>query len=124
MIELTDLMLTTAGVGFFLSLLPAIRDSFRGRTSITLVASVPTFVLLLLTAAAVFMLGQVFAASTTLLTASAWAFLAFRRYIEGEESIADAPPRRYSTSWLAARRTRAYEDLLKAEEACDAANSR
>lgn len=89
MIELTDLMLTTAGVGFFLSLLPAIRDSFRGRTSITLVSSVPTFALLLLTAAAVFMLGQVFAASTTLMTASAWAFLAFRRYVEEETNEAD-----------------------------------
>ncbi len=82
MIETTDLMLTTAGVGFFLSLLPAIRDSFRGRTTITLWASVPTFALLLLTAAAVFMLGQVFAGSTTLLTASAWSFLAFRRFVE------------------------------------------
>lgn len=83
-------MLTTAGVGFFLSLLPAIRDSFRGRTSITLVASVPTFVLLLLTAAAVFMLGQVFAAVTTLFTSSAWAFLAFRRLVEEETNEADS----------------------------------
>ncbi len=77
-------MLTTAGVGFFLSLLPAIRDSFRGRTSITLVTSVSTFAMLMLTAAAVLMLGQVFAAGTTLLTATAWAFLAFSRYLEEE----------------------------------------
>ncbi len=82
MIELTDLMLTVAGVGFFVSLLPAIRDSFRGRTSITLWASVPTAALLVLTATAVFMLGQVFAGGTTLLTATAWAFLAGRRWVE------------------------------------------
>lgn len=91
MIELTDLMLTVSGIGFFLSLLPAIRDSFRGRTTITLLASVPTAALLVLTATAVFMLGQVFAGWTTLLTATAWAFLAFRRWGEEDEFDMSVP---------------------------------
>ena len=82
MIETTDLMLTVAGVGFFLSLLPAIRDSFKGRTSITLMTSVPTFAFLVLTAAAVLMLDQHYAGGTTLATAAAWSFLALRRFTE------------------------------------------
>jgi K+ transporter len=83
MIELTDVLLTISSVGFTLSLLPAIRDSLRGRTTITLLSSVPTALLLCLTAAALFMLGQVISPAVTLLSAVCWAFLALRRWWEG-----------------------------------------
>lgn len=82
MIAPTDAMLTASSVGFFLSLLPAIRDSFRGRTTITLWASVPTTIFLLNTAAALFWLGQVFAGVTTLAVAACWATLAGWRWAE------------------------------------------
>lgn len=84
MIELTDAMLTASGIGFALSLLPAIRDSFRGRTTITLLASVPTAILLLNTAVAMFMLDQTFSAVTTFAVAACWAFLAARRLGEND----------------------------------------
>ncbi len=79
MIELTDAMLTASEVGFFLSLLPAIRDSFRGRTTITLMTSVPTALLLVNMAVATFLLGQVFASVTAFAVVLCWAFLAARR---------------------------------------------
>lgn len=81
-IELTDALLTIASVGFTLSLLPAIRDSLRGQTTITLLTSVPTALLLCLTAVALFMLGQMISPATTLFSAGCWTFLALRRWWE------------------------------------------
>ncbi len=82
MIELTDALLTFSSIGFTLSLLPAIRDSFRGRTTITLLASMPTALLLCVTAVAWFMLGQLFSPITILLGAGCWMFLSFWRWWE------------------------------------------
>ncbi len=82
MIELTDALLTFSSVGFTLSLLPAIRDSFRRRTTITLLTSVPTALLLCVTAAALFMLGQAISPVTTLFGAGLWASLAGQRLRE------------------------------------------
>lgn len=79
-IELTDALLTFSSVGFTLSLLPAIRDSFRGRTTVTLLTSVPTALLLCVTAAALFMLSQAISPITTLFSAGLWAFLAVPRW--------------------------------------------
>lgn len=77
---MTDAMLTVSGVGFALALLPALRDSLRDRTTMTLLTSVPTAVLLANTATALFILRQPMSASVTLVTASCWGFLALRRW--------------------------------------------
>lgn len=82
MIAFTDIMLTISSVGFALFLLPAIRDSLRGRTTITLATSVPTVILLYNTAMMLFILGQVISSATTLLGVGCWAFLAIRRWKE------------------------------------------
>lgn len=82
MIELTDIGLTVSSVGFVLSLIPAIRDALRGRTTMTLAASIPTTVLLLNTSFWMFQLGQSLTALTTVLTAACWAFLAVQRWRE------------------------------------------
>ena len=82
MIALTDALLTVSSVGFSLSLLPAIRDSLRGKTTITLAASVPSVFLLCNTAAALYMLGQILSSFTTLVTAGCWVFLAIQRWKE------------------------------------------
>ena len=80
----TDLMMSVSGIGFLLSLLPAVRDSMQGRTSITLVTSVPTAILLCNVAAALFMLDQTISASITLGTATLWAVLAMQRWVKDE----------------------------------------
>ncbi len=72
-------MLTVSNVGLLLALLPAIRDSLRGRTTITLLASIPTSFLLVNTAVALFMLGQVFSGTAGVGVAVCWAFLVGQR---------------------------------------------
>ena len=84
MIAFTDLLLTVSNVGFFLAMLPAIRDSLRGRTSVTMWTSLPTAIFLVNIAFATFLLGQVFAATTIMAVATCWAFLAGRRWVEGD----------------------------------------
>lgn len=90
MIALTDALLTISSVGFTLSLLPAIRDSLRGWTTVTLLSSVPTALLLCLMAAALFMLGQMISPITTLVSAGCWTFLAIQRWWEEMEEVSDA----------------------------------
>lgn len=77
-----DLQLSISGVGFLLFLLPAIRDSMRGRTSITLVTSAPTALFLCNTGAALFRLDQPIVAYITIMSAACWAVLVFRRWRE------------------------------------------
>lgn len=81
---ITDVMMSVSGVGFFLSLLPAVRDAVRGRTSMTLITSVPTAILLCNVAVALFMLDQTISASITLGTAALWATLAMQRWVRDE----------------------------------------
>lgn len=89
MIVLTDVLLTISSVGFALSLLPAIRDALCGRTTITLLFSVPTALLLCLTATALFMLGQTISPIITLVVAGCWTLLAFQRWWEESNAKQD-----------------------------------
>ncbi len=82
MIEGTDLQLTISSVGFFLAMLPALRDSWKGRTSMTLWMSIPTSALLFNTAIALGLLGQMFGAYATSTVAVCWAYMATRRVLE------------------------------------------
>lgn len=84
MIEMTDIGLTVSAVGFVLSLIPAIRDSLHGRTTVTLAASIPTTLFLANTSFWMFTLGQTLTGATTLLTTACWAFLALQRWREGQ----------------------------------------
>ena len=84
MIEGTDLQLTISSVGFFLAMLPAIWDSHKGRTSMTLWTSVPTAVLLFNTAIALYLLDQMVGGITTSVVAGCWVYLAVKRMIELE----------------------------------------
>ncbi len=77
--SVTDAMLTVSNVGFLLALLPAIRDSLQGRTTITLLTSVSTSFLLVNTGVALLILGQMFSGTAGMGVAVCWAFLAVQR---------------------------------------------
>ena len=79
MIEGTDLQLTISSVGFFLAMMPALWNSRKGQTSVTLWTSVPTAVLLFNTSVALGMLGQTVGAYSTVLVAGCWIWLAVAR---------------------------------------------
>ena len=79
MIEGTDLQLTISSVGFFLAMMPAIWNSRKGQTSVTLWTSVPTAVLLFNTAIALYLLDQTVGAYSTVLVAGCWIWLAVAR---------------------------------------------
>ncbi len=77
--SLTDLGLTVSATGFAVALIPAVVDSFRGKTTMTLWTSVPTVILLVNTTVWLAALEQPLAMVSTLLTAWMWVFLAVRR---------------------------------------------
>ncbi len=76
-----DFLLTVSGLGFAMALLPAVRQAWTGRTTITLWSSVPTAVLLGVTATALIMLEQWYGAFSTMLTAGLWTVLAITRIL-------------------------------------------
>ena len=73
-------MLSISACGFILALLPAVRESFKGTTSINLFTSVTTAVLLTNTSVAILMLGQTYSGWLTVGTAALWSVLAFNRW--------------------------------------------
>ena len=80
MIEGTDLQLTISSVGFFLAMMPALWNSRKGQTSVTLWTSIPTAVLLFNTSIALLLLDQTMGAYTTLAVAGCWLWLAMKRH--------------------------------------------
>ncbi len=77
-----DLLLSISAVGFIVALVPAVWEAFNsGKTTITLLSSVPTAILLVNTATALFILDQNWSASLTIGTSIMWAALAAIRYL-------------------------------------------
>lgn len=81
-----DLGLAASSVGFLFALIPAMVDSVRGKTTITLVTSIPTVVFLVNTVFWLLYLGQPISATLTMLVALCWVFLAFRRFKENDDA--------------------------------------
>ncbi len=77
-----DFILTVAAIGFAIALLPAVRDAWKGHTTLTLWSSVPTSTLLFMDVVALLMLEQWYGAFSTMLTAGLWTTLAIFRIIQ------------------------------------------